>query len=365
MQPTLADHDLYGLLGVHPGASAEEIRLAYRQRAMLWHPDRNSSADAEETFKLIRSAYDVLRDPSRRADYDRNAASRAEPAPAPAQRRPGSAAQREAHVARAPDVRRRVRITLDEQLRGGRVELQVTRTEYCSVCGGSGSSEVRASCDNCRGSGYVLPSLGWFPSFLAALTTCTDCGGEGVTLSKCAACAGNGTIARKRGHLRFDIPAGVPPGGNLRVPGHGRRGRSGKVSGDLLINVEVAAHPLFELDFPHLRCEMQISVFRALAGGIVEVPTLDRPVSVSLPTDLVDGTELRVASHGMLNGAIGKRGDLLVRLRLIRPRKLSGAQRELLAKLELLAADEPRHVEWLRRRRDADNMKRSADRQAP
>src|SRR5438067_1267393 len=362
MQPILADHDLYGLLGVHPGASAEQIRLAYRQRAMLWHPDRNSSADAEKTFKLIRSAYDVLRDPSRRADYDRNAASRAEPVPAPAQRRPGSAAQREAHVARAPDVRRRVRITLDEQLRGGRVELQVTRTEYCSVCEGSGTSEVRAACDNCRGSGYVRPSLGWFPPFLAAPIACTYCGGEGVTKSKCVACEGNGSIARKRGHLRFDIAAGVPPGGSLRVPGQGRRGRSGKVSGDLLINVEVAAHPLFELDFPHLRCEMPISVFRALAGGIVEVPTLDRPVSVSLPADLVDGTELRVVSHGMLNGATGRRGDLLVRLRLSRPRKLSGVQRELLAKLERLAADEPAHADWVRRRRDADNMKRSTDR---
>src|SRR6266550_760691 len=98
MQPALTDHDLYGFLGVHPGASAEEIRLAYRQRAMLWHPARNSCADAEETFKLIRSAYDFLRDPSRRSDYDRNAASRAERAPTPAQRRPGSAAPREAHV---------------------------------------------------------------------------------------------------------------------------------------------------------------------------------------------------------------------------------------------------------------------------
>jgi len=364
MQRPLADHDLYGLLGVHPTASPQEIRLAYRQRAMIWHPDRNKSTDAEETFKLIRSAYEILRDPSRRADYDRHAASHSDESPAPVER-PASAAQREAHVARAPDVRRRVRITLDEQLRGGRVELQVTRTEYCSVCEGSGSSEVLTSCDNCRGSGYVRPSLGWFPSFLAAPTTCTDCGGEGVTQSKCVACEGNGTIARKKGHLRFDIPAGVPPGGSLRVPGRGRRGRSGRVSGDLLINVEIAAHPLFAPDFPHLRCEMPISIFRALAGGIVEVPTLDRPVSVSLPTDLVDGTELRVASHGMLNGATGKRGDLLVRLRLLRPRELSGAQRELLAKLELLAADEPRHVEWVRRRRDADNMKRSANRQAP
>ena len=137
MQHPLADHDLYGLLGVHPTVSAEEIRLAYRQRAMMWHPDRNNCTDAEETFKLIRAAYDVLRDPSRRAAYDRNAASRSERPPASAERSP-SAAQREPRAARAPDVRRRVRITLDEQLRGGRVELQVTRTEYCSACGGSG-----------------------------------------------------------------------------------------------------------------------------------------------------------------------------------------------------------------------------------
>jgi DnaJ-class molecular chaperone len=132
----------------------------------------------------------------------------------------------------------------------------------------------------------------------------------------------------------------------------------------LLINVGIASHPLFEPDFPHLRCEMPISVFRALAGGIVEVPTLDSPVSIPLPTDLVDGTGLNLTGHGMLNGATGKRGDLLVRLRLVRPRTLSDAQRELLAKLERLAAGEPWHVDWARRRRDADNMKRSTKRQA-
>ena len=363
MQHPLADHDLYCLLGVHPAASAEEIRLAYRQRAMMWHPDRNNRTDAEEVFKLIRSAYDVLRDPARRADYDRHAASRAERPHAPTER-PASAAPRERHAGSAPDVRRRVCITLDEQLRGGRVELKVTRTEYCSVCGGSGSTEVRVSCDTCRGSGNVRRSLGLFSFFLVTPTACTDCGGEGVTRPKCVACEGNGSIARKRGHLRFDIPAGIPPSGSLRVCGHGRRGRRGRVAGDLLINVGMVAHPLFEPDFPHLRCEMPISVFRALAGGIVEVPTLDRPVSVSLPADVVDGTELRVAGHGMLNGATGERGDLLVRLRLIRPRTLSDAQRELLAKLERLAADEPGHVDWERRRRDADNMKRSTDRQA-
>jgi molecular chaperone DnaJ len=176
-------------------------------------------------------------------------------------------------------------------------------------------------------------------------------------------CGGRGTVAR-RGHLRFEIPPGIPPGGSLRIRGQGRRGRGGKVSGDLLVNVGIASHPLFEQDFPHLRCEMPISIFRALAGGMMEVPTLERPISVPLPTELIDGTQLRVTGHGMLNGATGKRGDLLLKLRVIRPRTLSDAQRELLAKLERLAAEDPRHVDWVRRRRDADNMKRSSHREA-
>jgi molecular chaperone DnaJ len=356
MQGSITDHDLYSVLGVHPTASPEEIRLAYRRRAMIWHPDRNRGADAEEIFKRIRSAYDVLRDRSRRADYDRKATQGAEGAQA-------SAEPAENTVPREPDVRRRVSITLDEQLHGGRVELQVTRTEYCAACEGLGTRGERALCAGCAGAGYVRPTLGWFPLFGAAATACTECAGEGVTLSRCAACEGRGTIARKRGRLRFEIPAGIPPGGSLRVRGHGRRGRSGRAPGDLLISVAIASHPLFEPDFPHLRCEMPISVFRALAGGDVEVPTLDSPVSLPLPADVVDGTELRVSGHGMLNGATGRRGDLLVRLRLIRPRTLSGTQRELLAELERLVAHEPGHVDWVRRRRAAENMRRSTDRQ--
>ena len=135
MQPTPADHDLYGLLGVHPGVSAEEIRLAYRQRAMIWHPDRNKRTDAEETFKRIRSAYDVLSDPSRRADYDRNLASRAE---RPSAERPESATQREPRAERAPDVRRRVHITLDEQFL---LETNGLRPHQVRLEGGDASSD--------------------------------------------------------------------------------------------------------------------------------------------------------------------------------------------------------------------------------
>ena len=359
MQFARSDHDLYRTLGVEPSASMEQIRLAYRQRAMMWHPDRNGRPDAGEKFKLIRFAYDILRDPSRRAEYDRRAASSAEGSSSA----PPRADQHERRAASAPDVRRRVHITLQEQLRGGSVELQVSRTADCATCAGSGVSRKTASCDVCGGDGYMRPSLGWFPSFFTTRVVCRECQGKGVTQPKCIACDGRGTIAR-RGHLRFDIPAGIPPGGILRIPGQGRRGRGEKRSGDLILNVGVASHPLFEPEFPHLRCDMPISIFRALAGGMIEVPTLDTTVSVPLPSESVDGTQLRVTGHGMLNGATGERGDLLLKLRLIRPRTLSVAQRELLAKLERLAADDPRHVDWARRQRDAENMKRSSHREA-
>jgi len=363
MPPLPADQDPYALLGVPPAASAAEIRLAYRQRAMLWHPDRNRHADAEETFKRIRSAYEVLRDPARRADYDRHAAAGAKRPHAPAAR-PAAAAPRERRAPSAPDVRRQVCITLDQQLRGGRVDLKVSRTEYCTACGGSGVARVRVRCETCSGQGSVRPPLGLFAFFLAAPTTCTDCAGEGVRRPPCAACGGSGALPRKTGRLRFDLPAGIPPGGSLRVRGHGRRGRGATVSGDLLVKVSLATHPLFEPDFPHLRCAMPVSVFRAIAGGIVEVPTLDGPVAVSLPAVVADGTELRLTGRGMLNGATGKRGDLLVRLRLVRPRALSEAQRELLARLERLAADDPAQLDWERRRRAAEDLRRPVDRDA-
>jgi molecular chaperone DnaJ len=360
----LLDHDnLYGVLDVHPTASAHEIQVAYRKRVMLWHPDRNDRPEAEERFKLIRSAYETLRDPHRRAEYDRRAAARA--------KRPHSHPDRSAHAAGrepcapgASDVRRRVQITLDQQLHGGRIELQLTRTEYCSVCKGCGAHGKPVPCDTCSGSGQVRPSLALFPFFLGAPTPCGDCAGEGTAPAQCAACSGNGTIAPKRGRLRFEVAAGMQPGTTLRIRGHGRRSRSGKASGDLLVQIGIAAHPLFEPDFPHLRCEMPVSVFRALAGGMIEVPTLERPVSIPLPANVVDGTEIHIAGHGMLKDAGGKRGDLLVKLRLIRPRKLSASQRGLLAKLDELAGADPAHVEWVRRCRDAERMKRPTDRQS-
>jgi molecular chaperone DnaJ len=352
MPHSFADQDLYALLDVPPAATAKEIRVAFRRRAMQWHPDRNRHAGAEDAFKRIRAAYEVLCDPERRADYDRSVARQGKRAAAAAAE-PAASAPRERRTSRAPDARRRVCITLDEQLRGRRVDLKVTRTEYCPACGGAGVGVTPVACGTCAGSGRIRPPLGLFSFFMAAPAPCPDCGGQGTMRPECAPCRGKGTQARKEGQLRFEIPAGMPPGGTLRVRGHGRRGAGGKAAGDLLINVDLAAHPLFEPDFPHLRCAMPVSVFRALSGGSIDVPTLEGAVSIPLPADPVDGAELRVRGHGMLDGVTGKRGDLVVRLRVIRPRTLTVMQRELLGKLDRLAAEEPAHRDWERRVRDA------------
>ncbi len=356
MQQARLDDDLYSLLGVRADASMDEIRRAYRKRAMIFHPDRNRLPAAEETFKRIRYAYEVLRDPERRAQYDGNPASFDE--------HPEDAAAQPADSpgpppTRAPDLTRRVRITLGEQLSGCRVKLKLTRTEYCQRCDGSGISDAAPiTCITCRGAGELSRSFGLFSIFGAGTIACADCGGAGSVRAQCEACAGSGTDARKVGHLRFEIPAGTRPGAKLRVRGHGRRGRSGEVSGDLLVHVEIAPHPLFEPDFPHLRCAVPVSVFRALAEGSVEVPTLAAPISVPLPVDVVDGTELLIPGHGMLDAATGTRGDLLIGVRLIRPGSLTERQRELLAELERDASAEAAFIDWAERQRAASDKPR-------
>lgn len=351
------DEDLYGLLGVEAAASAEEIRRAYRKLAMIWHPDRNISADAEETFKRIRLAYEVLREPGRRTEYDRNFSSRVRRDDS-AHGQQTSTAQADASARQAPNLSRQVSISLEEQLRGCRAKLKLTRTEYCRQCGGSGHANLPPiACSTCGGSGSVRSPLGLFSFFRAAAVACTDCDGKGTIRPTCEACEGTGLSARKTGYLKFEVPAGIRPGASLRVRGHGRRGRSGEAPGDLLVHVGVAPHPLFEPAFPDLRCEIPVSVFRTLAGGSLDVPTLGEPVSVPLPSELIDGIELRIPGQGMLDGGSGLRGDLLVRVRLIRPQPVTDTQLALLAELEQLAASEPACIDWLRRRQDAQRLK--------
>lgn len=374
MHPPHSAEDLYSLLGVGLDASRTEITRAYRKLAMTWHPDRNGSRDAEETFKRIRQAYETLRDPRRRADYDRSAryqafrsAWTARPDPPPRQEAPreppprasgGHKAEPPRGGSRAGNLGRRIAISLEEQVQGCRAKLHVTRTEYCRTCGGSGRMEsAPTTCSWCRGSGKVRrPSLPFF-LFGSEEVECTNCGGQGVTYPECPDCQGSGSGPTKKGYLRFDIAAGARPDSTIRVRGFGRSGRPGETAGDLLVRVSFARDPVFEPDFPHLRCEMPVSAFRLLAGGQIGVPTLEGEVEVPVPEDAADGSVLRIVGQGLLDGATGTRGDLLVTLRVLRPAELTTQQRALLAELERSFAENPEiakpFADWRDRLRDA------------
>lgn len=367
MHRHIPDEDLYGLLGIHAHASHSEITRAYRKLAMTWHPDRNGSHDAEERFKRIRSAYEILRDPHRRAEYDRSARHHAVrrghwPHPGAAPQHEPRAEQRRAEpeppAARAGNLSRRIAITLEEQVLGCRPKLKVTRTEYCIKCDGSGRLESeRVMCHRCRGAGRVRNSSLSFFFFAAGEVECNACGGKGSVFPKCPTCDGSGSGASRTGHLRFDVPAGVRPDAIKRVRGFGRPGRQSQSAGDLLIRIGFAPHPLFEPDFPHLRCEMPVSAFRILAGGSIEVPTLEAPVSVALPQDAADGAVLRIDGQGLLDGASEQRGSLFVTLRVVRPQALTAAQMALVNELERSFAEHPGQsdalADWARRVKDA------------
>lgn len=368
MQHNIPDDDLYGALGIQAHAQHAEITRAYRKLAMAWHPDRNASHEAEDRFRRIRLAYEVLRDPQRRAEYDRRARrptmARTQSSSSGATPEQPSRTPPESPAARAGNLSRRVAIALEDQVFGCRVALKVTRTEYCRTCGGAGRMESRpTACPSCRGSGRIRKPMLPFFLFAGEEVDCDACGGAGRILPECPTCKGSGNGATRTGHLRFDLPAGIRPDTTKRVRAFGRPARPGETPGDLLVKVKFATHPLFEPDFPHLRCEIPVSAFRVLAGGSIDVPTLEGTMTMALPQDADDGTLLRLAGQGLLDGDSGQRGDLFATLRVVRPKALTAAQRALVDELENSFADARGQVdeiaEWARLVRQA---KRHRDR---
>lgn len=339
-----SNDNLYDLLGIPPDASPDELRRAYRKLAMVWHPDRNPAAAAEETFKRIRYAYELLSDAERRAEYDQ--AGEAQAPPADDETAPSAATADR----RAPDLHRTARISLYEQVYGGRVKLKVTRTEYCEPCHGSGIDPAPpATCPTCDGSGQMRRSLGLFAFFASEVVNCEQCAGQGVIQALCSPCQGSGIAARKTGYLRFEVAAGTVPGTLLRVRGHGRRARGAEAAGDLRVTIELAPHPLFSVDFPHLYCEWPVSVFRAALGGHLSVPTLDGAVDVALPANPGAGSELRLDGAGLLDPERNQRGDLFLKLQLICPEQLTTQQQDWLEQLDHSMSNHPTVKDWQQR----------------
>jgi molecular chaperone DnaJ len=357
----MAKRDYYTVLGVARDASEADIKKAYRRLAMKLHPDRNpGDKQAEEQFKEVKEAYEVLTDPHKRATYDQYgheglAAARGGGAGFNSGdafadifgdvfgdifgARRGGARQ----VFRGADLRYELELTLQQAVFGTSVEIEVPKLAECETCQGTGAARGTnpSTCDTCHGTGQVRMSMGGMLNFQQ---TCPRCRGAGkVVKNPCDTCLGQGRVRRTK-KLSVKIPAGVDSGDRIRLAGEGEAGRNGGPPGDLYVEVHVQPHEIFERDGEHLSCEVPISFAVAALGGTVIVPTLDGQVSLKIPPETQSGRVFRLRDKGVKPVRGGPRGDLFCRVVVETPVNLSNEQKELLRKFdESLKKGDKRH----------------------
>lgn len=347
--------DFYKVLGVPEGASAEEIKRAYRKRAQQHHPDRNpGDKTAEERMKDVSEAYDVLSDPKKRTEYDqtrRLAAGgfrgfgaggrrvRVEGVPFDFEGIFGDlfgGAGGTRRAGRGADVEAEVSISFEDAARGAALPVRLDRDAPCADCAGSGSrSGVAPECATCGGAGTVGENQGVF-SFLRP---CPQCGGSGRLRGDCRACRGTG-VRRAREEVKVRIPAGIADGARIRVRGRGEAVPGGR-PGDLYVAIHVAPHPVFGRRGSDLTLTLPVSFTEAALGAAVKVPTLNGgPIALKIPPGTPSGKTLRVRGHGLPKR--GGAGDLLVTVQVTVPEKLSKKERALLEELSALQDRSPR-----------------------
>ena len=349
--------DYYEVLGVDKGADDATIKKAYRKLAMKYHPDRNpDNKEAEEKFKEIGEAYEVLSDADKRAAYDRmghdafknggmNGAGGGgfggftDPMDIFAQMFGGGfgsfggfggGRRRQADPRRpGADLRYDLDITLEEAAHGCDKTLEIERMVPCDKCGATGSKDGASGfkqCPTCHGTGVVTRQNGFF----VQQSTCPSCRGAGQTISNpCSHCHGEGRV-HKDVKITLHVPAGVDTGTKLRSTGNGDAGVHGGETGDLYVFIEVKPHDIFTREGSDLLCTMPVSFTDAVSGGVLTVPTLDGPSKLKLPAGTQSGTIFRVRSQGMPALKGSGRGDLLVEVQVETPTKLSSAQEKAL-----------------------------------
>lgn len=342
--------DYYEALGVARSATAEEIKAAYRKLALQHHPDRNpGDKSAEEKFKEINEAYEILSAPEKRSAYDQFGAAGVSGAGGAGGPFAGvdpsafgdmfgdffgdlfGAAGGKRRARQGADLQTEHVVTLEQAFTGVQAELHLARWNACPTCQGSGAKtgSGRKTCGECRGSGAVRMSRGFF----TMQQTCGRCQGEGQIIEHpCPACRGQGRI-RGSESVTVRIPPGVEEGTTLRVSGAGEAAGRGTPPGDLYVVVRVKPDPRFERDGGNLVVTQHIAVPLAALGGEIEVPTLEKPLRIQVHSGTQSGAMLRVKEAGMplLRGQ--GRGDLYVRLIVDIPTKLSREQRKLFAEL--------------------------------
>jgi len=361
---TTRKRDYYEVLGVGRSTSAEEIKRAYRKLAVKFHPDKNpDDPHAEEKFKELGEAYDVLMDGDKRAAYDRFGHSAFEQGggfrggfhdPFDIFREVfgggggigggifetffGGVAGRGEDRQRGADLRYDMQITLEEAAFGAEKEIEVRKLDVCDKCGGTGAESGSRSinCPVCGGRGQVISSRGFFQ----VSQTCPRCGGVGHIVEKpCSGCDGEGRL-EKTGRIKLKIPAGIADGSRLRSPRNGEAGIRGGPQGDLYVVVHLQEHKIFQREEDNLYCEVPIPFSLATLGGEVPVPTLEGKANLKVPAGTQSGQMFKLRGKGLVHVNGREHGDLLVRVMVEVPTRLNAEQRAKLEEFAELCGEE-------------------------
>ncbi|MEY2544839.1 MAG: molecular chaperone DnaJ [Verrucomicrobiota bacterium] len=362
---TIRKRDYYEVLGVGRGTSEEEIKRAYRKLAVKFHPDKNpEDPHAEEKFKELGEAYDVLMDADKRAAYDRFGHAAFEQGggfrggfhdPFDIFREVfggggggigggifetffGGVAGQAEDRQRGADLRYDMQITLEEAAFGTEKEIEVRKLDACAKCGGNGaeSGSRSVNCPVCGGRGQVISSRGFFQ----VSQTCPRCRGVGHIVEKpCRECDGEGRLERSS-RVKLKIPAGIADGSRLRSPRNGEAGIRGGPQGDLYVVVHVQEHKVFQRDQDNLYCEVPIPFSLATLGGEVPVPTLEGKANLKIPTGTQSGQMFKLRGKGVVHVNGREHGDLLVRVMVEVPTRLNAEQRAKLQEFADLCGEE-------------------------
>jgi molecular chaperone DnaJ len=352
--------DYYEILGVERNASGEEVKRAYRKLAVKFHPDKNpDDQHAEEKFKELGEAYDVLIDSDKRAAYDRfGHAAFTQGSGGGGFHDPfdifrevfggagggifetffGGAGLRGEDRQRGSDLRYDMQISLEEAAFGVEKEIEIRKLDSCDKCGGSGAEpgSRTITCPACGGRGQVISSRGFFQ----VSQTCPRCRGVGQIIEKpCRQCHGDGRV-EKPSRIKLKIPAGIANGSRLRSSRNGEAGTRGGPQGDLYVVIHIKEHKIFQREDDNLYCEVPISFSLAALGGDVEVPTLEGKAHLKVPPGTQSAQVFRLRGKGIVNVNGRERGDLLARLLVEVPTRLNDEQRQKLEEFSALCGDE-------------------------